>query len=194
MCLCVSYSMFLGLFVCFCHIPGPTMCISLFKVFQWFWTYVLHCVFNFQWFSVFSPYSRSYSVHFSFFMFFSVFCHIPHQTVFVSHFPRFFSFLAKIQVTQCVFLIFHVFHYFLPYSRSYSVWFSFCTFYSVSRYNPGPIECISHISQFSVCLAIFQVLQCAFLILHVFQCFSLYFMFFYVSFSFSSFVSFLTIF
>jgi hypothetical protein len=111
----------------------------------------------------------------------------------VSHFPRFFSFLAKIQVTQCVFLIFHVFHYFLPYSRSYSVWFSFCTFYSVSRYNPGPIECISHISQFSLCLAIIQVLQCAFLILHDFHCFYPYFNSYHVSLSFSSFVGFLAI-
>ena len=43
-------------------------------------------------------------------------------------------------------------------------------------------------------LTIFQVLQCVFLTVHVFQCFSPYFMSYHVSFSFSSFISFLAIF
>ena len=44
----------------------------------------------------------------------------------------FLNFLAKIQVLQCVFLIFHVFHCFLPYSRSYNVCFSICMIFSFS--------------------------------------------------------------
>jgi hypothetical protein len=59
-------------FFFFCHILGFTVCIS-----------------HFLPFSVFSPYSRSYSVHFSFSTFFSVFCHNPGPTMCVSHFPWF---------------------------------------------------------------------------------------------------------
>ena len=108
----------------------------------------------FREFSVFSPWSRSYSVPFPFSTFLSVSRHIPGQTVFVSHFPRFsvfspysrsnsvfvsfftfFSFLAIFHVLECEFLIFHVFQF--------------------SRHNPGSIVCISHFSRFSVFLAIF---------------------------------------
>ena len=53
---------------------------------------------------------------------------------------------------------------------------------------------VSHLARFSLILAIFQVLQCVILILHVFQCLPPYFMSYHVSFSFSSFVSFLAIF
>ena len=48
------------------HITGPSLCISHFHVFQWF----LHFssrqvdVLHFPWFSVFLPYSTSYSGHF----------------------------------------------------------------------------------------------------------------------------------
>ena len=79
-------------------------------------------------FSAFSPKSRSYSVHFSFFTFFIVSCRISRPTVCVSHFPHF--------------------SVFSPYSRSYSVHLSF--------------------SPFSVFLAIFHVRQCMYLILLVF--------------------------
>ena len=111
---CVSFSKFFSflaiflilhcvcfiLLVCQCslHIPGPTVCVSHF----------LH-------FSVFSPYSRSYSVHLSFFTF-SVFIaiyqflicefliflvsqlshHIPVPRVCISHFPSFSVFLAML--------------------------------------------------------------------------------------------------
>jgi hypothetical protein len=115
------------------------------------------------------PYSRSYSVHFSFNTFFLVSWHIPGQTIFVSHFPRFFfQFSAIIQVLECVFLIFHVFNCFWPYSRSYNVCVSFCNFLrfltiiqvlhcvflvsmflTVSRHIPGPTLCVSHFPQFS---------------------------------------------
>ena len=75
--------------------------------------------------------------------------------------------------------MFKVFHYFLPYSMSYSVCFSFHTFFCVSRHIscptkwlspfsrcqfshhiPGPTVCKFHFSIFSMFLAIFQVMQC----------------------------------
>jgi hypothetical protein len=90
-------------------------------------------------------------VHFSFFTFFSVSCHIPGHTVFVSHFP--------------------VFHY--------------------CRHNPGPPECISHISSFTLFLAVLQVKQCAFLIFHVFQCVSPHSRSYSVCFTFFAFFCFL---
>ena len=91
----------------------------------------------------------SYSVHFSSFTLISVSRHIPGARVCISHFSTFFSFLAIFQVLQCVYLIFHDFQCFLPYSRSYQLIFS--------------------ISDFVSFLAIFQVLQCVCLIFHVFQ-------------------------
>jgi hypothetical protein len=122
---------------CYLHIPGPTVGISHFSRFSVFLVIfqVIQCLcLFFPRFSVFSPKSRSYSVYFSYFNFFNLSLCIPSHTVFVSHFPRFFSFLATIQVLHCVLLIFKVFHCFLPYSMSYSVCFSFHTFFSVSRH------------------------------------------------------------
>jgi hypothetical protein len=77
---------------------------------------------------------------------------------------------------------------------SNSVFLSFSTFFLFSRYIPNPRLCISHFPNFSVFLTIFQVLQCLFLILPIFQCFSPYSRSYHVSFSFSLFVSFLAIF
>ena len=143
----------------------------------------------------------------------------------LSHFSRFFNFLAIFQVRKCTFLIFHVFQCFLPYSRSYSVHFSFLTFFGVfaifqclqcaflifyvfqfSQHIPGPRVCIAHFSRFSVFLticqvihdcvlffsflAIIQVLQWSFLIVHIFQCFSPYSSSYSVCVSFSTFFSF----
>ena len=137
----------------------------------------------------------------------------------------FFNFLAIFQVRKCTFLIFHVFQCFLPYSRSYSVHFSFLTFFGVfaifqclqcaflifyvfqfSQHIPGPRVCIAHFSRFSVFLticqvihdcvlffsflAIIQVLQWSFLIVHIFQCFSPYSSSYSVCVSFSTFFSF----
>ena len=102
------------------HISGPTVYISHFSRFQCFslysWSYQVF--FSIFFFVSFLPYSISYSVYLLFFTFFSYSRHIPRHTVFVSHFPRFSVFFAKIQVLQCVFLIFHIF--------------------TVSRYIPGP--------------------------------------------------------
>jgi hypothetical protein len=66
-------------------------------------------------------------------------------------------------------LIFHVFLFFL--------------------HIPGPSMCISHFSRFSVFLNIFHILQCAFLIFHVFECFSPYSRSYSVCFSFCTFFS-----
>jgi hypothetical protein len=125
------------------------------------------CVAHFSWFWIFSPYSRSCSVHFSFSMVCSVSCHIllatvyfshfndfqfsvhiPDHRVCISHFPTFSVFLSIIQVLQGVFLIFHVFQCFSPYFTSYFVCFSLSMIFSF--------------------LAILHVLQCVFLIFHDF--------------------------
>ena len=154
-----------------CHIPGYTVFVS-----------------HFPRFAVFSPQFRSYSMYFSYFTFFTVTRHIPVSTVF---------------------LILHIFQCFSPYFIYYHVSFSFSSFVSFlhisqdlqcclmlhvfqfSHHNPDPTVCISHISRFFT--AIFHVLQCLFLSLHNFQCFSPYFMSYHVSVSFSPFVTFLAI-
>ena len=142
---------------------------------------------NFPRFSVFSPCSRSYIVHFSFSTFFTVSRHIPGLTLSFSHFPSFSVFLAIFLFIQCLCIIFYVFQFcphnpgptvfisdfprfsvfldkfqvllcdFLiffpglsPYSRSYSVQFSFSTLFSVSRHIPGHTVFVSHFPRFSV--------------------------------------------
>ena len=147
----------------------------------------LECAFLiFHFFSVFLPYSRSYSVHFSFFSFFSVSRHISHPTVCFSHFPWFSLHIAILQVPDYAFHIFHILEFFSPYSRSNCVCVSFCTFFSVSCHIPGSTMCISffmflsvsrhtpdqtvfvsHFTLFSVFLAIFQVLAYLCLTFHV---------------------------
>ena len=134
---------------------------------------------NFPRFSVFSPCSRSYIVHFSFSTFFTVSRHIPGLTLSFSHFPSFSEFLALFHVIQYSFLIFHIFQCFLPYSRSssvcvsyfsrfssflhysksYSVHFSFSMFCSVSCPIPDPRVSIYHFPRFSMFLTIFQFLH-----------------------------------
>ena len=70
---CVQFFyFFFFFFFFFCHIPGPTVSVSLFPRF-----------------SVLSLYSRSYVVHFSFSTFFIVSGYIPCPTVCLSHFLRF---------------------------------------------------------------------------------------------------------
>jgi len=112
-----------------CHVPCYTLFVS-----------------HFSPFSGFLPYSKSYSVHFSYSTFVSVSCHLPSNTVFVTHFSSILDFLATFQVEKCAFRIFHVF---------------FLSFL-------GPKVCIIN---FSVFLAIFQVLLCAFVIFHLFHFF-----------------------
>jgi len=124
---CVSFSTFVSflatiqvlngvyflfhVFTVFCHIPGPTVGVSHFALFQCFLPYfmsyhvtfsfsssvsflaiiqVLRCAFlRLHVFQFFSLYSRSYSVCVSFSTFFTVSRHISVPTVCVSHFSRF---------------------------------------------------------------------------------------------------------
>ena len=114
---------------------------------------------------------QDYCVYFSYFIFFSVSSSIVGCTVFVSHFARFSVIFAIFQALPCEFLIFllcqvlldifqvlqclcsifHFFQWFLPYSRSYHISFSF--------------------SSFDIFLAIFQVLKWVCIPFHVFQFF-----------------------
>ena len=131
---CVHFS-FSNIFRVSLYTPCPTVCISYFSHFSVFLAIIFCptvCVSHFPWFLVFSPYTGSYSVHFSFFIFFRGFPHISLPNVCVSHFPWFsvflpyarsfsvyfsftmiFSFLSIFQVQHCSFLIFHVFQFFL---------------------------------------------------------------------------------
>ena len=117
-------------------------------------------------------------MHFSFSKNFIVSCHILGPRVSISHFPRFSQFLTIFQLIYCVsFSTF--FSFFFSFCRSYSVCFTlfhvfqfschipvlpFSTFYSVFWHILGPRLWISHFPRFSVFIAIFQVLQCVFLI------------------------------
>ena len=75
----------------------------------------------------------------------------------MSHFAKFSFFSTYSILIWCAFLIFHVLQWFSTHFTSYSVCFSFSMIFSF--------------------LAIFQVLHCAFLFFHVFQCV----FFFYIS-------------
>ena len=147
---------------------------------------------HFPSFSLFSPYSRSYSVFFSICTFFSVSRHIPGDTFFASHIPR-YSVFPHIQVIECLSLIFQDFQF--------------------PRHNPGTTVYILHFLRYSpffainfrslcVCFsfamilnfhALLQVLQCAFFICHVFPCFLSHTRSNNVCVSFSTFFSFLAI-
>ena len=103
-CLCTIFNF---LFQVSCHDPCPT---------RWFSHFL-------SW-SVFLPYSRSYSVHFSFFTYFDVspifyilpcVCLIFHIFQFSPHNPD----------LQCTLLIFHLIQRFSPYSSLYNVCDSF---------------------------------------------------------------------
>ena len=123
---------------------------------------------SFSTFSGVLPSSRSYIVHISFLKFFNISHHISLPKECYSHFPWF--------------------SVFSPYSRSYSVHFSFFTFFSdfvifqvvkwmflifhdfqFSCHIPFPTVDISHFPAISVFLDIFHVLQCVFLIFHIFS-------------------------
>ena len=186
---CVPFSMF---FQFSCHYLGPTLFISLIYRFSVFLAifHVLQNVFLISHvFHCFLPYFMSHHVSFS-----------------VSSCV---SFLAIFQFLQSVCIILHVFQCFSPYSRSYSVSVSFSNFFSflatilvieivflilhvltVSRHITCPIVFVSHFARFQCIspyfmsyhvsfsfstffsfVAIFQVLECAIFIFHVFQCF-----------------------
>ena len=136
-----------------CHIPGPKVPISHFHEFQ-FSHHIpgpIVSISPFPRFSVFLEYSRSYSVCVSFCIF--------------------FRFLPMIQVSECAILIFKVFQCLSLYFKSYSVHLTFSNFF-IFFHIPDPTVCISHVPCFSVFFAIFEVKQCAFLILNLFHCFT----------------------
>ena len=132
-----------------------------------------YAFFIFKDFHCFSPYSRSHTEHFSFSIFFTVFLlHISLYSVCVSFstfFRVFFLFFCDFHFT---FYTFSRFSFFLPYSRSYSVHFSFSTFLSGFFFFAifQVLECpFLIIRDFSVFLDKFQITQCLCLIFHVFQ-------------------------
>jgi len=87
--------------------------------------------------------------------------------MYISHFSCFSLFLATFQVLQCVFLILHIFQYFLPYSMSYDMSLSLSSFDSSLAILQVLQRAFLFFHDFRF-LAIFQVLECAFLILHFF--------------------------
>ena len=110
----------------------------------------------------------------SLFPYFSLFsCYISAYTVFVSHFPRFSGFFSFFFCDfHFTFYTFSRFSFFLPYSRSYSVHFSFSTFLSGFFFFAifQVLECpFLIIRDFSVFLDKFQITQCLCLIFHFFQ-------------------------
>jgi hypothetical protein len=129
---------------------------------------------HFPRFSVFSPYSRSYNAHFSFFKIFCVSRHISIPTVCVSHFPRFSVFFALFQVKLCSCQNFQDFHFtcFSVFLAIFQVLpcefhiFLVCQFY---WHIPSPTVCLSHFPFFFQFSHIVKILGCAFLIFHIFQ-------------------------
>jgi hypothetical protein len=133
------------------HIPGPTVCIS-----------------HFPRFSVISSFFKSSSGCFSYSMIFSFLTTLHFLQWTFLNFPPFSVFLAIFNVLKFVFLIFRDFHFscLIPHPRECISHFS--CFFNISRHISLPTSVISFSVIFRF-LAIFQVLQCAFLIFHNFQ-------------------------
>jgi hypothetical protein len=94
----------------------------IFHIFECFYPYCRsNTVSHFLRFSLFSPYSTSYNVHFSFSTCLSVSHHILGHTVFVSRFSVFHHYPGH----TVGLLIFHVFQFSLPYFTCYSMCFTF---------------------------------------------------------------------
>ena len=132
--------------------------------------------------------------------------HITGPKVWVSHFPCYLRFLAIFQFLQCVFSFsrfsFSSFVSFLKLFQVLSVCVSFSTVFSVSSHIPGPAVCVCVrvcvCVCVCVCVSMFFQFSChmpgpTVYIFHVFQFFSPYSISYHVSFSISSFVSFLAI-
>ena len=108
-----------------------------------------------QWFSVFSSYSRSYSVHFSFFTFFSDSVIIQVDKWMFLVFND-FQFLAIFHVLLWTFLNFPPFSVFLVIFHVLKFVFLFFRDFMFSRHIPGPTVCISNFSRFSVISSFFK--------------------------------------
>ena len=127
------------------------------------------CISHFFTFFSVSTHILSLTVCFSYS---TVFCFLPYSMPYIVHFSlfTFFRFLSIFHVLQCAFLFFHVFHnFFLPKCHVLQRAFLILTFLSFSHHVPSTTVCISHFPRFSIFLAIFQVLNCPFLIFYVFQ-------------------------
>ena len=143
----------------------------IFHVFQWFRHFASSQVdvSHFPWFSVFLPYSMSYSGHFSFSTFFSFSRHSSRPKGFISHDPHFQLSWPIAGPTVCIshfscFSIFVViFHYLTSVSLIFREFQFFChipcptvdiskfyNFFSFSRHISRPKVCISHFPWFSV--------------------------------------------
>jgi len=148
------------------------------------------CV-SFSTFFSFLPIIQTYSAHLSFFTLFSVSRHIPGYTVFVPHFETFCLFVCLffhhiLCPTMCI-SHFSYFSTFLCHISCSKVCVSQFPRFSIFSPSYNPKVSISHFSHSSLFFAKFQVLQCVFLIVNVFQCFSpysssysVYFLFFHV--------------
>ena len=154
-----------------CHIPRPTVDISkfstffsflaifqvlqcaflIFHVFQWFRNFSSRQVdvSHFPWFSGFLPYSRSYSVHLSFFSFFRDFV-IFQVTKWMFLYFHYFQFPAIFHVLQWTFLNYPTFSVFLALFHVLKCVFLIFWDFQVSRHIPGPTVSISHFSPFAV--------------------------------------------
>jgi len=110
-----------------CLITCPTVDIYKFSTFVSFPHHISRpklFIFHFPRFSVFSPYSWSYSVHFSFLTFFSDF--------------------VSFQVVKCMFLIFHDFQFSCHIPCPTMDISKFSTIFNFPRHNSRPKVCISH--------------------------------------------------
>ena len=132
------------------HIPGHTVFKSHFPCFSIFSQYSMSYTvcFSFFTFFIFSPYSTSYSMCFSFFTFFNVYGHIPCPTVCVSHFPRFSVFVCK---NTCPTV--HILHFshFLLFLAIFQVLPGDFLIFLVGQFSchiSGPTVCISHFHVF----------------------------------------------
>ena len=154
-----------------CHTPGPTVCIS-----------------HFSCFSVFLAILQAIQYLCLIFQAFQFSCHNTGPTLCISHISRFSLLLATFQVLECVFLILHVlnislrilpltvcvshflhFSVFLPFSRSYSVHFSFFHVFQCFSLYSRSSQVIYSFSILVRFLAILLVLQGALLIFDIFQ-------------------------
>jgi hypothetical protein len=212
--MCVSH--FTRFFSVSCHISRPTMWVSPFPLLSVFSPYSRStnvCVSFNKFFGVschiscptmsVSPFPRSQCSR-----------HIPGPTVCNFHFSIFSVFLAIFQFIQCLCLNFHVFK-FSQQNPRYTVCIAqYFTYSTVSCHISVSTVCVSHFAHFSVflpqsssytvCFSYLKFFTVSYLpysmsysvilISHTFQCFSPYFLSYYVSFSISSFVSFLAIF
>ena len=161
-CLCLIFQV-----LQFCrHYTSPTVCISHISRFSLFLTifHVLKCVSHFASFSMFFTVFYVLTCVFLIFLICQFSHHILGPTMWVSHFPHWSVFSWNSQSYSVHFHVLHVFECFSPYSRSYSVCVLFSTFFQFSHHNPCTPVCIFYISRFSLFLAIYQILQCVFLI------------------------------